>query len=174
MSEERPVWILTPEEMYDTAMIVHVSPAVTDKKALDVEDDSFEDEEVERLTARRLRDLIARDRAQELYRANRRGRVTIPTLTSLKEILEEPDEEQRYRIQGWWPIKSRVMLSAAQKTGKTTLTGNLTRSLADGVPFLGYFEVEPLTGNVAVIDNEMSPTMLRRWYRDIGIETPTA
>lgn len=102
-----------------------------------------------------------------------------PALTALGDLLDEPDEGPSWRIAGLWPAGGRVVLSAQFKTGKTTLTGNLVRCLADGSPFLdasdpllGSFEVTPLSEGerVAVIDLELSRRQLREWLRDQGID----
>ena len=68
----------------------------------------------------------------------------------------------------------RVILSAQRKAGKTTCTANLLRSLADGVPFLGCYQVTPLPDDATVfaIDTEMSRRMLRQWYGDQRISHP--
>lgn len=91
-----------------------------------------------------------------------------PRPISLTDFLAEPDEDVRYRVDGLWPREGRIVLSAQNKSGKTTLTGNLVRSLVDGDDFLGQFGVER-ADRVVLIDNEMSPSQIRRWLRDQGI-----
>lgn len=171
------IYLLTDDELAEaaaapvTALPITAAAAATSPLTVGAgRDDPFSDAALDRLTARKLLDLRARDRAQELHRSERRGQLVVPEPTSLKDLLAQPDEAARFRIAALWPLSGRVMLSAAQKTGKTTLVGNLVRTFADGVPFLGCFPVEPVSGSVVVIDNEMSPTMLRRWYRDLGVE----
>jgi len=93
-----------------------------------------------------------------------------PELTSLTDLLAEPDPDVVYRLDGLWPQHGRVMLAAQFKAGKTTLVGNVTRSLVDQVPFLGAHEPAPLDGGrVVVIDDELHQDTLRRWYRDFTI-----
>lgn len=96
-----------------------------------------------------------------------------PELVSLTEFLQEPDEEVRYRVDGLWPREGRIVLAAQNKSGKTTLTGNLIRSLVDGDQFLDTFDVERVE-RVVLIDNEMSPSQIRRWLRDQGIRKTDA
>lgn len=97
-------------------------------------------------------------------------RVELPALVSLADFLDEPDEDEQYRIQGLWPVEGRVVFAAQYKAGKSTTVGNVLRSLADGVPFLDEFDVNEFEGRIALIDNELSPKMLRRWLRQQGIQ----
>jgi hypothetical protein len=78
-----------------------------------------------------------------------------------------PDEITRYRIDTLWPIGGRIMLAAQYKAGKTTLTGNVMRSLCDGVWFLDQFRAEQAF--VTLIDFEMDKRTVRHWLRDQGI-----
>jgi hypothetical protein len=55
------------------------------------------------------------------------------------------------------------MLSAQFKAGKTTLVGNLLRSLIDGDPFLGRDVVTRVRGCVALLDLEMGQMQLDDW-----------
>jgi hypothetical protein len=89
-------------------------------------------------------------------------------------LLAEPDEPVAYRIDRVWPAGGRVILAAQRKAGKTTCTGNLLRSLADGDPFLGRYAVTPVEagGTVFAIDTEMSRRMLRAWLADQKISHP--
>jgi hypothetical protein len=85
---------------------------------------------------------------------------------TLRDWLLQSEPEVRWRIEGWQPVESRVILSAQFKAGKTTARDNLVRSLVDGDPWLGAYRVEPITGKVAIFDTEMSRFQLRRWLRD--------
>lgn len=92
-----------------------------------------------------------------------------PAVKSLSALLDEPDAVTQYRIEGVMPSEARVMLSAQYKAGKTTTVGNLVRSLADGVPFLGQFEVNQSASRIVIVDDEMSENTTRRWLREQGI-----
>lgn len=129
------------------------------KEALDVE------EEVHRLRVR--------DAARLGFNREQSAGVQPPRLVSLTDFLDEPDEEARYRVEGLWPSNGRIVLAAQNKSGKTTLVGNLIRSLADGDPFLGQFEVETAE-RVILLDNEMSQGQIRHWLRDQGIRKSDA
>lgn len=96
-----------------------------------------------------------------------------PDLTSLTAFLAEPDDEVRFRIDGLWPRDGRIVLAAQNKSGKTTLTGNVIRCLADGDLFLDHFTVEQ-ADRIVLIDNEMSPSLMRRWLREQGIRKTDA
>lgn len=117
--------------------------------------------------------LRIRDAARREYERESRPTPDPPELVSLTSLLDEPDEDVRYRVEGLWPREGRIVLAAQNKSGKTTLTGNLVRSLADGDDFLGKFAVEPV-GRVVLLDNEMSRSQVRRWLRDQGVRKTDA
>lgn len=93
----------------------------------------------------------------------------IPPIRRLIDLLGEPDTDSQYRIDRLAPAQGRVLLSAQYKAGKSTLVGNLLRSLADGDPFLGRFPVTTQSHRALLIDNELSENIMRRWLRDQGI-----
>ena len=121
--------------------------------------------EVERETYR----LRVREAARDKLAAEKATAIDLPGVRSLADFLAEPDPELTHRVAGLWPTGGRIVLAAPPKTGKTTLTGNLLRSLVDGQPFLDTFEVQPAT-RVLLLDNELDARMLRRWLRDQGID----
>lgn len=89
----------------------------------------------------------------------------------LTAFLAQPDEEERYRVQGLWPSEGRVLLSAPAKAGKTTLVAaNLIPALVDGTPFLGLHPAELKYGRVVYLNMEVGERTLRRWMRDSGIQ----
>lgn len=61
------------------------------------------------------------------------------------------------------------MLTAGYKVGKTTLMGNLVKSLADDEPFLGEFDTHFDTGTIAYLNYELDADTFREWMRDIGV-----
>ncbi len=89
----------------------------------------------------------------------------IAELLTLRERLARPVEPLEWRIEGWQPARTRVVLAAQFKAGKTVLVGNLVRSLLDGDLFLGHSAVHPVAGCVALLDLEMGETMLDAWLR---------
>lgn len=111
----------------------------------------------------------ARREARRLLDAEARGSNTPPEIITLAQLLAEPEPAVRWRIEGWQPAESRVILAAPRKAGKTTLMGSLIRALVDGDQWLGRYDVQPVAGTVALIDTEMSRGQLRRWFRDQAI-----
>lgn len=109
-----------------------------------------------------------REAARAQVTRERLGSLSISSPVGLAKFLAEPDEDARYRVDGLWPTNGRVVLSAQYKAGKTTLVGNLIRSLVDGEHFLDRFAVEK-AARVVLIDNELSPNMIRLWLREQGI-----
>jgi hypothetical protein len=119
---------------------------------------------------RKLEDLRVLDEAKDLLAREKRGPVPTPAGQGLEKWLAEPDDEMRYRIDDWFPVNGRVVLAAQFKAGKTTLIGNLLRSVVDGDPWLGRYGVTSIDGTAALLDFEMGEPMLKRWLRDQGIE----
>lgn len=97
----------------------------------------------------------------------------IPEPVTLTERLAMPRNPIRYRVEGLWGARHRVLLAAQQKAGKSTLTGNLIRSLVDGDPFLGRFTTAPVK-RVVLIDNELDPDTLTEWLESQQIQNTDA
>lgn len=119
---------------------------------------------------RRAYDLRVNDEARALWirqRATLTGQQR-PVLTNLVDLLAQPDEDTRYRINDLLPVGGRALLAAQYKAGKTSMIANLLRSLVDGQNFLGRLSVQPV-GRVVLIDTELDERMLRRWLRDQNI-----
>ncbi|MGV9795227.1 AAA family ATPase [Gordonia sp. NPDC003422] len=88
-----------------------------------------------------------------------------PCALSLSDLLAQPDEDATYRIGDVWPTGGRILLAAQFKAGKSTMVGNVIRTLVDGGKFLDKFDTAPVQ-RVALIDTELDPRTLRRWLRD--------
>jgi hypothetical protein len=126
-----------------------------------------------RATSEALLRLRARRAAEDELRAELAQTIAVPAPTDLHDLLAEPDNPTAYRIDGLWPAGGNVVLAAAYKAGKTTATGNLLRSLADGEPFLDLWQVAPvMDGRIGVIDLEMPRDRFKAWLRDQGITHP--
>ena len=119
----------------------------------------------EALTREIMRLRLQRE-AKRLLDAEERPPAQPPEILSLRESLARPVPPATYRIDGWQPAGSRVMLAAQFKAGKTTLVGNIARCLLDGDKWLGQYSVEPLTGTLVILDLEMSGHQLDRWLAD--------
>ena len=103
-------------------------------------------------------------------RLKKRDLIEPPSGVTLTELLAESDEPLQFRIEDIWPAGSRIVTAAQRKAGKTTLSGNISKALIDGGPFLGTYQVQQVCdGTVALLDFEMSRNMLRAWYRDLSI-----
>lgn len=118
--------------------------------------------------------LRARREAQRRLDDEERPPAVAPAVKSLDSLLAEPDAATRYRIDKLAPDGGRTLLSAQYKAGKTTLVGNLLRSLADAEPFLGAFAVNGPARRAVLIDNELSENTVRAWMRDQRIVNTAA
>jgi hypothetical protein len=117
--------------------------------------------------------LRRREQAQEIVRHERAARtLSLPparesyTLTS---YLAEPRPEVVERIAGLQRVGHRAVLGAQFKVGKSTLSAALAQSLADGVPFLGHFDVNPPDGRVGIWNAEMDSLDQRDYLEGTGI-----
>jgi len=118
-----------------------------------------------------LRKLRAREEARRALKREQAGaHAERPPLKLGAAFLDEPDEVAEYRIKGLLPSGGRAILAAQYKAGKSTMIGNLVRSLVDGDEFLGEFLVPKAARRVVLLDDELSENMLRRWLRDQGIQ----
>jgi hypothetical protein len=121
-----------------------------------------------------LNKLRTRREAQRRLDAETRPPITYPPVTPLNTLLDEPDELVSYRIDQVAPKQGNVILAAQYKSGKTILGGNLIRSLVDGDPFLGKFEVHQRATHLVLIDNELGRDTARRWLREQNIRNARA
>lgn len=106
------------------------------------------------------RRIIAKERTPDHAKAEGRR---------LDELVAVEWPDAKYRIDGWQLTNGRNLIAAQYKAGKTTLVGNLVRSLVDGERWLGVADVEPVDGRVVVFDFEMHERQLAEWYSDLGI-----
>lgn len=120
--------------------------------------------------ARALSDLHVRAEAKARFEAwtfERRWRKPI-THGTLTDELALPVEELVWRVTGLLPADGNAVLVAPRKAGKTTLVGALIRSLVDGVPFLGRYQVGQVE-SVALFNYENTARQQRQWLRELGI-----
>jgi hypothetical protein len=110
-----------------------------------------------------------RDDARRYLAREHAGNQQAPDITLGAQFLAEPDDPVSYRVDQLWPTGGRVLLAAQYKAGKTTLVGNLVRSLADATPFLGTFPITRQARRVLLLDNELAPNMVRAWLRQQDI-----
>jgi hypothetical protein len=120
---------------------------------------------------RELELLRVRFEAKRRYNAEQTAPAEIPPLRSLAERRLDPTPNPGMRIDRVMIDGGRVTFSGPPKGGKTTAKGEVTRSLADGVPLFGEFDTRPL-GNeetVALYALEMSEGQQERWLLEAGI-----
>jgi hypothetical protein len=134
-------------------------------------DSTDDDSPLDRAVSRRYAELVINERAKEKLATLRASGVTPLHGDTLAQFLDQPDEEERYRIDKLWPAEGRVLLAAAAKTGKTTLVAaNLIPALVDGTQFLDTFSPTQTERRVALFNMEVGPRTLRRWMREADID----
>lgn len=127
---------------------------------------SYDEELAELAQSMEVREEYARRKAIEQAATL----VPLPTKNLAQELGDEY-VEPKWRIRNLHIQSSFTTITAAKKTGKSTLMLNLIRSLVDGVPFLGE-PTTKLTGNVGYLNMELDPNVWRRWAKEMGIEDP--
>lgn len=126
---------------------------------------------------RRLADVEARVRSKEIeLEAQRRITEQVAKSTfggfmslSLRDALLLPREVKPAIIGGLQMQGHKATLTAGFKAGKTTLSGNVVRSLADNEPLLGRFPVIDLPGNIGIFDYELTDDDALDMYGALGL-----
>ncbi len=114
--------------------------------------------------------LRVRHQARQLFDTEQRPTERIPEMLTLRDRLKIKHPDIKWRIEEWQPTNTRALLAAQYKAGKTTLTGNLARSIADGTYWLDKFPTHPVTeGTVTIIDFEMGERQIDGWLKDQNI-----
>jgi len=112
---------------------------------------------------RRVRQELDSEEAAKSYES--------PTyVETLAEEILLPDEDPTWAVDQLIPTGGNVLLTAAYKSGKTTMVNNLVKSLVDGNSFLGTFDISAHAGRVVVFNYEVDERTYRRWIRNASIE----
>lgn len=120
------------------------------------------------LVEKYLKEFRARAQARDLFNTERQTDAEPFDLDTLAAVLSRP-APPRARVAGLIPWESSTLITAQRKTGKTTLTLNLARSLLTGEDFLGAFDVQAIGGAVAFMNYEVSGHQLARWAADVDV-----
>lgn len=89
----------------------------------------------------------------------------IRTFTRLCDLLNEPDEEQSWLVDGLLPTSGTSMLVAKPKVGKSVTAQNLAHCVARGELFLG---LKTVRGRVLYLALEEKRSEVRRHFRAMG------
>lgn len=114
---------------------------------------------------RRRREALRIVRAEEAAM----GFEPLPRQT-LKEALANRPEDPPELVERLHRRGYNTTITAQYKTGKTTLGGNLLRSLADGTPFLGRFPVQSTVGRIGYLNYELTDSDMLGWLDAQGID----
>jgi hypothetical protein len=87
------------------------------------------------------------------------------TLTSLAQLLDEPDEEIDWVVDGLIPVAGMVLLAAPPKAGKSTAARELALCVAMGQSFLGRATT---AGRVWYLSFQDKRKELKRHFRRLG------
>lgn len=123
---------------------------------------------VQHMARGELLKLKARKAARDAFDAELRPVAEPFDLDTLTGVLSRP-EPPPARVERLMPWESSTLITAQRKTGKTTLTLNLTRALITGEPFLGELDVRRCEGPVAFLNYEVSAHQIARWADDVRV-----
>lgn len=120
--------------------------------------------------AQAVRQGRARREAKRILAEEENPPQTPPEIVDLATRMERPRTPTVFRVAGWQPCEGRVIIAAQAKAGKTHATHNLVRCLVDGDRWLGRWKVRRITGNVVILDVELSETTAEDWLMKQGIQ----
>ena len=131
-------------------------------------DTTSDDDRIRRQERVRLevRDGYRQERQEEEAKTAVQG---LPEGETLASMATRTWPEVRYAIEGLALVGDKVFMPGQQGSGKSTTGANLTRSLADGVPLFGRFDVTPTKGNVGLLQFEMSDRTQYEYLAACGI-----
>jgi hypothetical protein len=89
---------------------------------------------------------------------------------SLTDLLSQKVQNTKWAIEGLLIMFGKVFLAAKAKSGKTTLSMALLKSLADGDYFLGKFKVNPVEGRIGYMNLELTEFQMQEWVARQDIE----
>jgi hypothetical protein len=93
------------------------------------------------------------------------AKITQPEFTSLEDLLNEPDEEIAWIVEGLLPSGGFSLMVAKPKVGKSTLARQLALAVIRGEPFLGR---QTIKGAVLYIALEEKRGEVRKHFRLMG------
>lgn len=109
---------------------------------------------------------------QEVYRGKVEASVphvvaSVPTLTTLRDLLAEPEEQVSWVVEDMLPVGGLSILIAKPKVGKTTLARQLILNVSRGEDFLG---LPTASGPVIYISLEDKRSEVRNHFRLMGAD----
>jgi len=137
---------------------------------LDLDEEFENDPQFRALIAERVSKALVEvqvDRAVRAIEHSSEG--GLPGSWSLDDFLTREFPETGFIVDRLVKYGANIHAVAAAKTGKTNLSYNLTKSLADGVPFLGAFETKQIQGRICLMDFELDERQAQEWLNRIGI-----
>lgn len=88
-----------------------------------------------------------------------------PPFVSMRELLAEPEESERWLVEGMVPCAGLTLVNASPKVGKSTATRCLAVAVARGVPWLGRHTTR---GPVLYLCLEDKRSEVRRHFAAMG------
>lgn len=112
------------------------------------------------------------DVRDEAHRRRRQRDIKLVELPqdSLKSDLKRPREPTTFMVHGLHPTGGNTLFIAQRKAGKTTVSMNLVKCLADRQSFLGEFDVKAPKGRIGYLNYELNEGQCLQWFEDMSID----
>ncbi|QTI67474.1 AAA family ATPase [Gordonia polyisoprenivorans] len=108
--------------------------------------------------------------AQEIARRNRAVREwRAPITRSGLTAINDPAVEPPHLVEGLVIGEGVTLLSAQNKTGKSTVGVNIVKAVVSGQPLFGKLTTHLDTGNVGIWNAEVSTATYEHWCREHGV-----
>jgi hypothetical protein len=114
--------------------------------------------------------LTTRDLAKSKFEEMKFAQEGEPVMAiSLVSLLATAIPKNKWIVEDLLMKAGKIFFAAKAKTGKTTVTLALLKSLADGIPFLGEFKVEVPEGCIGYMNLELTEGQMQEWVARQGI-----
>ncbi|MBS2990085.1 AAA family ATPase [Rhodococcus erythropolis] len=121
-------------------------------------------------TTKSLVHIAGRELAEDIVARHNAEGVEVPEGTTAEALWDAEIPEVVHRIAGLWGVGANVVFRAQNKTGKSTATHNVIRSLVSGEPLFGAYAVAPV-GRVVLLDSELPQATIMQWWRKLGLRS---
>lgn len=119
---------------------------------------------------RNLANAVGRKLADDEVSATAAGGIEVPEGTTAEALWSADIPEVVHRVAGLWAVGANVVFRAQNKTGKSTATHNVIRSLVTGEPLFGAYAVAPVE-RVVLLDSELPEATIMQWWRKLGLHS---
>jgi hypothetical protein len=161
----------TADHIADNATVAQFMPTtVAELTELKNADDAAAEQDFDAKVQQELERIAVREAARRVHAAQEAsGLFAGFTDASLREAFVAPRERVPWVIESLQRAGHKAFLVAQFKAGKTTVSGNVVKALADHEPLFGRFATHDLAGNIGILDYELTEDDALDMYREMGL-----